>query len=84
MDDAFSRYSASVDEAAATIALGAAGQATQAYGTFAFKRPQPDRLTLDGQMNGRELRMELRLVERESFPLVQRQFHWVQDYPSNW
>ena len=39
-------------------------------GTFTFTQPAPEHLVLDGQMDGHKLRMETRLVDRNSFLLV--------------
>jgi hypothetical protein len=34
-------------------------------------------------MDGHKLRMQLRLFDRDSFLLVSRGFHWIQEYPFN-
>ena len=49
-----------------------------------FSAPAPDRLTLDGEMSHHAIHMELRLARsRDSFLLVNRGFHWIQEYPFN-
>jgi hypothetical protein len=48
-----------------------------------FERPTPDRLTLDGVLDGQPLHLKMRLQDRSQFLLVSRGFHWVQDYPLN-
>jgi hypothetical protein len=53
------------------------------WATLNFVRPVNDQLTLDGNIDGREIHMGLQLVNRNSFLLVSRGFHWVQDYPFN-
>lgn len=40
-------------------------------------------LILDGEMDGRKLRLDLRLLDRNQFLLVSRGFHWIQEYPFN-
>jgi hypothetical protein len=44
-------------------------------------RPAPDRLRLDGQLDGRAVRMSLQRVDLNGFTLRNRGFNWVQDYP---
>jgi hypothetical protein len=51
--------------------------------SFAYTRPAPDRLVLDGEIDGHKEKMELQLVDRVKFLLVSRGFRWVQDYPFN-
>jgi hypothetical protein len=46
-------------------------------------RPSLGQLVLDGTLNGRPLRLELRSVPLDSFLLVSRRFHWIQEYPYN-
>jgi hypothetical protein len=90
MDDTLTTYGAKMDEGAGTIMLAgggpgqrpAAGAPTQA-GVLTFERPSPDRLTLDGEMDGRKVRMELKYYDRENFRLVQGRFRWVQQTPFN-
>lgn len=41
-------------------------------------RPSTDQLTLDGKMDGHDVHMQLKLVDRNKFLLVNRGFHWVQ------
>ena len=52
-------------------------------GTFAFERPAPDRLILDGELSGKKIRMETHLFPRENFQLVNRGFSWIQEFPFN-
>lgn len=80
-----------VDSAAHTITVSKAaadpmpGQMTQAQptqiGTFTFDRSAPDRLRLDGQLNGHQVTLSLEQVDLDSFPLRSTGFKWVQDYP---
>jgi len=88
MDDTFASYGTKVDDAAKSIALTSVStpgpNATPApAGRLTFERPSPNRLILDGEMDGRKVRMELRLVDLSGFRLLQSRFRWVQDYPFN-
>jgi hypothetical protein len=48
---------------------------------FAFNRPDPNHLRLDGRLDGRPVTMSLERVDSSSFTLRSRGFHWVQEYP---
>jgi hypothetical protein len=82
MDDSFVRYTASVNAKEGSIAVTKNADKNW-KATFVFQRPRADELTLDGTMDGHKLRMQLRVVDRNSFLLVNRGFHWVQEYPFN-
>lgn len=59
------------------IALG------RGAGWFQFERPSANELTLAGDMDGQPTRVDLGLVNHAKFVLVDRRFHWIQEYPSN-
>ena len=40
-------------------------------------------MTLDGEMDGKQIQMRLELFPREKFLLVSRGFNWIQEYPFN-
>jgi hypothetical protein len=52
-------------------------------GNLSFGRKTPDQLTLDGEMGGHKIHMQLKLVATQKFQLVSRGFHWIQEYPFN-
>ena len=81
MDDTVITYPAAVDTAARSIALTAADK--KAIGQLRYAQPAPDVLILDGDLNGHQLRLETRLVDRNTFLLVSRGFHWIQEAPFN-
>jgi hypothetical protein len=81
MSDTVVFYGAAVDTSAGTITPT---QPVDVWKTpLRFQRSAHDRLTLDGEMSHHRLHMELRLLDRNSFLLVTRGFHWVQEYPFN-
>jgi hypothetical protein len=45
--------------------------------TFNYYRPAPDRLILEGEMDGHRIRAELQLLERDTFRLLNSGFRWV-------
>jgi len=82
MDDTFVSYGARIDTAGQSVVL-TSGAAADTRGRFTFEQPAPDRLILNGEVEGRKMRMQLRLMDRDDFLLVSRGFHWVQEYPFN-
>lgn len=48
---------------------------------FTFDRPAQDQLILDGAMDGHKIHMQLKLFDRNQFTLVNRGFHWINEYP---
>jgi hypothetical protein len=75
-DDSFAHYEARVDTSSRSIAL------TRRNGgpwraSFVFERPSPDRLVLDGTMDGFTLRLQLRLMDFDTFRLLNSRFRWV-------
>jgi hypothetical protein len=82
MDDSYARYSASIDVNDKTLAL-TKGDDKNWKADFHFQRGAQDQLTLDGNMDGHTMHMQLQLVDRNKFLLVSRGFHWIQEYPYN-
>jgi uncharacterized membrane protein YphA (DoxX/SURF4 family) len=82
MDDSFVRYGASIDVNAKMLRLTKSGDKNW-KGNFSFERVAPDQLVLDGEMGGHKTRMRLQLIDRNKFLVVNRGFHWVQEYPFN-
>jgi hypothetical protein len=80
MDDSFVSYDTSMNDKDKTIALTKNGDKKA---NFAFQRVAPDRLILDGDMNGHKMHMQLQLVDRTKFLLLSRGFHWISEYPFN-
>ena len=81
MDDSFLTYGAKIDPAAKTIAVTPGPNKPPA--TFAFQRPDPSRLVLDGSLDGHAIHMEARRVDLNKFLLVTRGFNWIQERPFN-
>ena len=81
MNDTVVFYGVAVDMSAGSITPTQPAEVWK--NPLRFQRSAPDRLTLDGEMNHHRLHMELRLLDRNSFLLVTRGFHWVQEYPFN-
>jgi|HubBroStandDraft_5_1064220.scaffolds.fasta_scaffold03199_3 uncharacterized membrane protein YphA (DoxX/SURF4 family) len=50
---------------------------------FTYDRSAPDVLVLDGQIDKQPVRLELKREDDKKLSLVNRGFHWRQDYPFN-
>jgi hypothetical protein len=82
MDDTFFGRAATVDVDAKTISLPPATN-TQGSSRFTFEQPDAEHLVLDGEFDGRAVRMETHLLDRQKLLLVNRGFHWIQELPFN-
>jgi hypothetical protein len=75
-DDSFARYGASIDPDGKTVALTKGGSKTW-KASFSAERPEPNRMILEGQMDGHTIRALLRLVDFDTFRLLNSDFRWV-------
>jgi uncharacterized membrane protein YphA (DoxX/SURF4 family) len=80
MDETFVNYKSAIDEKAKTLTLTKRDDEKWSA-KFTFDRPAPDRLVLDGTMDGRKVHAELKLLDRRQFMLVSRGFNWISEYP---
>jgi hypothetical protein len=48
-----------------------------------FDRPAPDRLILQGQIDGHQIQAQLTQFDLSKYLLISRGFHWVQEHPFN-
>jgi uncharacterized membrane protein YphA (DoxX/SURF4 family) len=80
MDDSFAYYGAAINTGDKSIALTKFKDESW-KANFKFQRPAANQLTLDGEMDHHKIHMQLQLVDRNSFTLVNRRFHWVQEFP---
>jgi uncharacterized membrane protein YphA (DoxX/SURF4 family) len=79
-DDTFTGFGASISDTAKTLTLTKpAGKSWKA--TLTYTRPAPDHLILAGSMDGHQVEMKLKLMDRDKFNLVNRGFHWINEYP---
>ena len=82
MDDSLVRYRASINDKDKSIVLTKNSDKNW-KARFSFQRAAGDQSILDGNMDSHKIHMRLRLVDRSKFQLVNRGFHWVQEYPFN-
>ena len=82
MDDSFAGFAATIDTNAKTISLTKRSD-KNSKASLTYVRPSPDQLILDGAMDAHKVHMQLQLYDRNKFMLVNRGFHWIQEYPFN-
>jgi uncharacterized membrane protein YphA (DoxX/SURF4 family) len=82
MDDSFAGYGASINVNDKTLALTKDNDKNW-KANFTFQRLAQDQLTVDGDMDSHKIHMYLQLFDRNKFRLVNRGFHWIQEYPFN-
>jgi hypothetical protein len=92
MDDTFTGVSAKLDPATKTFALSRGGgfvppgttpPPVKPAGTFTYEQPSPDKLILDGELDGKKIRMEASAYDLQNLRLLQSRFRWIQDNPFN-
>lgn len=79
-DDTFTGFGASISDTAKTLTLTKPADKNW-KATFAFVRPAPDQLALNGTMDGHKIQLQLKLLDRGKFTLINRGFHWINEYP---
>ena len=79
-DDTFTGFGASISDADKTLTLTKPADKNW-KASFTFVRPAPDQLVLIGTMDGHKIQLQLKLQDRDKFALVNRGFHWINEYP---
>ena len=75
-DDSFAHYGVSVDVGHRILSV-TKGNSTLWKSTFVYDRPARDRLVLTGEMDGYRIRADLKLLELDTFRLLNSRFRWV-------
>jgi hypothetical protein len=75
-DDSFARYGAAIDPYGKTLSL-TKGSSKTWKANFTVERPAPDRMILEGQMDGHKIRTLLLLVDFDTFRLLNSSFRWI-------
>lgn len=73
-DDSFARYRALIN--GNTLALSK-GQSRTWKTVFTFRQPARDRLVIQGEMDGYKIQAQFRLVEFDTFRLLNSSFRWI-------
>jgi hypothetical protein len=79
-DDTFTGFSSTIAEKDSTLTLTKPADKNW-KASFHYSRPAPDQLVLNGSMDGHQVQMKLKLLDRDKFTLVNRGFHWINEYP---
>ncbi len=82
MDDSFVQFKAELGAHDRRLALTKRDDAKWTA-AFLVDRPSRDRLVLEGDVDHRRARLELRRVDETRMLLPSRGFHWVQEFPFN-
>jgi uncharacterized membrane protein len=82
MDDTFDHYPVTVNPVDQSLIVSTRKSGGRDV-VFRYLRPALDRLVLAGEGDGRSVEIQCRLLDRETFPLVIRGFHWIQEHPYN-
>jgi uncharacterized membrane protein YphA (DoxX/SURF4 family) len=83
MDDSLAFYSPALDLEKHTLILTTRRQ-KDFRAQFSFEQSDPNRLTLDGDMNSHKIHAQLHLFDdSKKFPLREAKFHWINESPVN-
>lgn len=82
MDDTFARFGSKINMETKLLTLTKFDD-PKWTASFSFQQLAADRMTLQGEMDGKKVQMRLELFPRERFLLVTRGFNWIQEYPFN-
>lgn len=82
MNDSVSRYFSKWDAEKKTVELTKRGDPNWKT-TFAYERLAPDLLALTGTFEGKSFRAKLQRKELGEFLLLNRGFHWINEYSPN-
>jgi hypothetical protein len=81
-NDAREYYRLELDEAKKLLTITKFDDA-EWKATLRYKESVPDRLTVEGTFDGKEVVVELQRTDESQFLLVSRGFHWISEKPFN-
>ena len=82
MSDTRRRYMLKLDASSKTMAL--TKRDDPAWKTsLSYQEPEPGVLALEGTFDGQKIRARLRRAANPEFLLINRGFHWINEYPFN-
>jgi hypothetical protein len=82
MDDSRQGFTLKLDAAKRAMSLTRRGE-TKPSATLTYQQPAPDVLVMDGVFDGKKVRAKLRKTDVKKYLLVDRGFHWINEYPFN-
>jgi hypothetical protein len=82
MNDSRERYSFEPDPETGTLTFNKRGQPGHKT-SVTIRHPQPDIAILEGVFDGHKVQAKLRRTKPPEFLLLNRGFHWINEYPFN-
>ena len=82
MSDSRERFVMALDPVKKTMALSKRDD-PKWKAILSYEQPSPGNLTLAGRVDGRKVRARLRRTDESGFLLLNRGFHWINEYPFN-
>jgi hypothetical protein len=82
MSDRRIRYMLSLDPSAKTMALTKRDDPAW-KAVLSYQQPEPGLIALEGTLDGQKIRAKLRRSDNTDFLLINRGFHWINEYPFN-
>jgi hypothetical protein len=82
MSDKRKRYSLKLDVDARTMELTKRDD-TAWKANLTYQQPGPGLIAIEGTMEGQKIRAKLRRTDIADFLLINRGFHWINEYPFN-
>ena len=79
-DDTVTGFGSAINDKDKTLTL-TKGSDKNWKASFSYARPATDQLELNGSMDGHQVQMKLKLLDKDKFTLVNRGFHWINEYP---
>jgi hypothetical protein len=82
MSDTRVRYMVQLDEKKKSLAFTNRDKPQETFG-LTYARPDAQTLQLDGTVEGRKIHAVCKLADAKNFLLLNRGFHWINEYPFN-
>jgi hypothetical protein len=83
MDQRRIRYFLNLSPQKRVLELTQRGEPKREKSVLSYEQAGPGLLVLEGTLDGRKIRAKLRLDAEPDFLLVNRGFHWINEYPLN-
>lgn len=82
MDNQLERLASKIDTVARTLTLNTFADTTQRY-VLAYSRPLPEALVVEGVLRDDSLSIHMKRLDLNQYLLVNRGFHWINEFPFN-
>ena len=82
MNQKFARFGGTIDSVKRTLTLANGSDSTWKP-VLSYERPSPTSLTMEGDIDGKHIRLAMTQHDLNKFLLISRGFNWVQEFPIN-